>query len=183
MRLIVFVIKKKKILFLCFKNYTNLPKSVTIQEGARVMFLNNKLFEHNICNGTIGVITKVIDIDNVEVTFPTSGNITKINVQRCLANFEINGARASRYQFPLQNAFALTVHKTQGLTLPHVTLTIDENMFAPGQVYVAMSRAPSWDSLDIFSFDFDCLKVDMNVVNEYRRLNSLYQNGLSSLHQ
>ena len=43
-----------------FKNYTNLPKSVIIQEGARVMFLNNKLFEHNICNGTIGVITKVI---------------------------------------------------------------------------------------------------------------------------
>src|SRR5438046_1363567 len=39
----------------------------------------------------------------------------------------------SRHQFPLQNAFALTVHKTQELTLPHVTLTIDQNMFAPGQ--------------------------------------------------
>ena len=35
-----------------------------------------KLFEHGICNGTIGVITKVIDDDNVEITFPTNGNTT-----------------------------------------------------------------------------------------------------------
>ena len=42
---------------------------------------------------------------------------------------------ASRSQFPIQNAFALTVHKTQCLTLPHTSLTVDENMFAAGQVY------------------------------------------------
>jgi len=161
-----------------FKNHTNLPRSVTIQEGARVMFLNNKLFEHNICNGTIGVVTKSIDHDNVEVTFPTNENIVKINVQKTTVNFEINGVHASRHQFPLQNAFALTVHKTQGLTLLHVTLTIDQNMFAPGQIYVAMSRAPSWDSLDIFDFDFDCLKVDRDVVDEYKRLKLLNERGL-----
>src|SRR5438128_4183487 len=80
-----------------FKNNTNLPNSITIQEGARVMFLNNRLFEHNICNGTIGVITKSIDRNNVEVTFPTNENIVKINVQKNTANFEINGVHASRY--------------------------------------------------------------------------------------
>src|SRR5688572_32493054 len=100
------------------------------------MFLNNKLFEHNICNGTIGVITKVINDDNVEVTFPTTDNVVKINIQKSTANFNINGIPASRYQFPLQNAFALTVHKTQGLTLPCATLTIDHNMFSPGQIDV-----------------------------------------------
>ena len=68
-----------------FKNHTNLQKSITIQEGARVMFTNNKLFEHNICNETIGVITKVVDDDNVEVTFPTTNNVMKIkrSVKRC----------------------------------------------------------------------------------------------------
>src|SRR5438876_50322 len=80
-----------------------------------------------------------------------------------------------------QNAFALTIHKTQGLTLPHSTLTIDENMFAAGQIYVAMSRAPSWDSLDIFDFDFDALKVDKNVINEYKRLKLLNQKGLKEM--
>jgi len=55
----------------------------------------------------------------------------------------VNGNPASRYQFPLQNSFALTVHKTQGLTLPKITVSVDQDMFAPGQAYVAMSRAPS----------------------------------------
>jgi len=166
-----------------FKNHTNLPQSIMIQEGARVMFLNNKLFEHDICNGTIGVVTKSIDHNNVEVTFPTRENIVKINVQKATANFEINGVHASRHQFPLQNAFALTVHKTQGLTLPHVTLTIDQNMFAPGQIYVAMSRSPSWDSLDIFDFDFDSLKVDRDVIKEYKRLKLLNEKGLIEMIQ
>ena len=83
----------------------------------------------------------------------------------------------------MQNASALTVHKTQGLTLPRATLTIDHNMFAPGQIYVAMSRASSWKSLDILHFDFDCLKVDVNVINEYKRLNFLNQKGLKEMHK
>jgi ATP-dependent exoDNAse (exonuclease V) alpha subunit len=164
-----------------FKNYTNLPSSVTLQEGARVMYLNNKLFEHSICNGTIGVVTKIVDDDNVEVAFPTTSNIVKINVQKTTSYFNINGISASRSQFPVQNAFALTVHKTQGLTLPHSTLTIDENMFAAGQIYVAMSRAPSWNSVDILSFDFGSLKVDERVIEEYRRLNHLSQMGLRAI--
>ena len=129
------------------------------------------------------MITKVVDDDNVEVTFPTTNNVMKINVQKSVANFDINGVPASRCQFPLQNAFALTVHKTQGLTRPHATLTVDHNMFASGQIYVAMSRASSWKSLDILSFDFDCLKVDVNVVNEYKRLNFLNQKGLKEMHK
>ena len=75
--------------------------------------------------------------------FPTPTSISKIIVRKEIYHFEIDGKSASRQQFPLQNAFALTVHKTQGLTLPHITLNVDENMFAEGQVYVAMSRATS----------------------------------------
>ena len=37
-----------------FKHATNLPKEVYLQEGARVMFLNNKMFDENICNRTVG---------------------------------------------------------------------------------------------------------------------------------
>src|SRR5688572_1383087 len=110
------------------------------------------------------------------VMFPTTNDVMKTNAQKSVTNFDINGVPASRCQFPLQNAFALMVHKTQGLTLPHATLTVDHNMFAPGQIYVAMSRASSWKSLDILSFDFDCLKVvDVDVINEYKRLNFLNQ--------
>jgi len=52
-----------------FNHHTNLPKCVTLQEGAKVMFLNNKLFDHGICNGTVGVVTRITGHQNVEVTF------------------------------------------------------------------------------------------------------------------
>src|SRR5207302_4765129 len=70
------LIKDDSFAYARFKNMTNLPEEVHLQEGARVMFLNNKLFGEDICNGTIGVVTKVIDDENVEVTFPTLTSIT-----------------------------------------------------------------------------------------------------------
>jgi len=82
----------------------------------------------------------------------------------------LNGAPAQHIQFPLQNAFALTVHKTQGITLPHATISLDEQMFANGQAYVAMSRATSWENLEIRSFNPDAIKVDKNMLSELSRL-------------
>ena len=61
-----------------FKHQTNLPQSVHLQEGARVMFLNNKLFDDDICNGTIGIITDIIDNTSVEVTFLIFTSINKV---------------------------------------------------------------------------------------------------------
>ena len=100
--------------------------------------------------------------------FPTPTSISKIIVQKEIYHFEIDGKSASRQQFPLQNAFALTVHKTQGLTLPHITLNVDENMFAEGQVYVAMSRATSLDKLHILGFDYSQLKVSRAALKDWK---------------
>jgi len=145
------------------------------------MFLNNKLFDNDICNGTIRIVTKLIDDENIEVTFPTLNGITKITVQKECSYFEIDGKNASRQQFPLQNAFALTTHKVQGVTLPHVTMSIDESIFAEGQVYVAMSRATSWKTIRILSFDHKYLKCPTAALEEYKRLNIIHARGLRSL--
>ncbi|CAG8540265.1 27412_t:CDS:1, partial [Racocetra persica] len=79
-------------------------------------------------------------------------------------------------QFPLQNAFALTVHKTQGLTIFNVSVSIDKQMFAYGQAYVALSRAPSWNSLDITAFDPNSVKTDLAVIAKYNCLTSMHNN-------
>jgi len=86
---------------------------------------------------------------------------------------------AKRIQFPLQNAFALTVHKTQGLTLPHITLSLDESIFAKGQAYVAMSQVPSWYKLKITSFNINSIKSDKRVLKEYERLEKLYNKKIT----
>jgi hypothetical protein len=44
-----------------FKAKTNLPPIVRLQQGARVMFLNNSFMEYGICNGTIGIVTDMDD--------------------------------------------------------------------------------------------------------------------------
>jgi hypothetical protein len=126
-----------------FRHYTNLPSELIVREGARVMFLTNRLFKEELCNGSIGVITKLIDENYIEVVFPINSGINQVIIEKITAYFNMNDAPAQQTQFPLQNAFALTVHKTQGLTLPHTTVSLDEQMFANGQTYVAMSRAKS----------------------------------------
>jgi ATP-dependent exoDNAse (exonuclease V) alpha subunit len=75
----------------------------------------------------------------------------------------------------------LTVHKTQGLTLPHVTVSVDESMFAVSQIYVAMSRATSWETIYILSFDYEQIKIPDAALKEYYRLNQLHSAGLQSL--
>ncbi|EXX55721.1 Pif1p [Rhizophagus irregularis DAOM 197198w] len=153
-----------------FNKHTNYPSEVILKEGCRVMFLNNKYFSKGIYNGSIGVILRVLNESLVEVVFPISTGMLIMKVEKDTAYFVLNGAPARRTQFPLQNAFSLTVHKTQGLTLPHATVSLDASMFAYGQTYVAMSRATSWKNLDITYFDLNSIKVDKNVIKEYERL-------------
>ncbi len=163
-----------------FRHYTNLPSELIIREGARVMFLTNKLFKEELCNGSIGVITKLVDENHIEVVFPINSGINQVVVEKITAYFNLNGAPAQRTQFPLQNAFALTVHKTQGLTLPHATVSLDEQMFANGQSYVAMSRAKSWQNLEIRSFNQDAIRVDNEMLQELNRLQENFESFKSS---
>ncbi|CAG8642869.1 1211_t:CDS:1, partial [Cetraspora pellucida] len=55
-----------------FHHHTNLPATLILQKGSRVMYLENTLFDHGLCNGTIGVITELIDENTINVVFPTS---------------------------------------------------------------------------------------------------------------
>jgi len=153
-----------------FNKHTNYPCEVILKEGCRVMFLNNKYFSKGIYNGSIGVVLRVLNESLVEVVFPISTGMVIMKVEKDTSYFVINGASARRTQFPLQNAFSLTVHKTQGLTLPHTTVSLDASMFACGQTYVAMSRATSWQNLDITYFDLTSIKADKRVIKEYQRL-------------
>ncbi|RIA79983.1 hypothetical protein C1645_21990 [Glomus cerebriforme] len=56
------------------------------------MFLTNKLFNEKLCNGSIGIVTKLIDEDNIEVVFSIDSGINQIIVKKMTAYFELNGA-------------------------------------------------------------------------------------------
>ena len=91
--------------------------------------------------------------------------------------FHVAGQCASRTQFPLQNAFSLTVHKTQSATLPRTTIDLSQ-LFAPGQAYSAMSRCKTWDNVQITGLDRNAFMADPEVIEEYKRLESIASHPL-----
>ena len=134
-----------------FKQKTNLLSCTRLEPSARIMYLNNSLIDQGISNGTVGIVTDVNPTEqSARVAFSIRGSIVDLNIHKKHTHyFENNGNNYRRTQFPIQNCFALTVHKTQGLTLPKVTLALDGTKFSTGQAYVALTRSPNWNSVDI----------------------------------
>jgi len=115
---------------------------------------------------------------SVQVAFCVRRAIIYKDITKQTQYFYTNGQRASRTQFPLQNSFSLTVHKTQGLTSSKVSLALDNQFFSAGQAYVALSRYPSWDQIQIQSFHKNAFITDTEVLQQYERLEQIASNPL-----
>ncbi|RUS26977.1 hypothetical protein BC938DRAFT_483871 [Jimgerdemannia flammicorona] len=101
--------------------------------------------------------------------FPTQPNTWDMEISP--------GITITRTQLPLKLAWALTIHKAQGLSLDRVQLALTK-VFAPGQAYVALSRCKSLEGLQLDEFMPDCVKVDLKVkkfAENYQKANLLLQ--------
>jgi hypothetical protein len=138
------------------KSYPADP-DLELKKGARVMFLRNNP-ERNYYNGKCGVVTflakdkvtVVCDEDRDEITVPreTWDNISyRLNPETRKLEEEVNG---SFTQYPLRLAWAITIHKSQGLTFDKLVVDAAES-FSSGQVYVALSRCRSLEGLTLSS--------------------------------
>lgn len=132
-----------------------LEERLELKVGAQVMFIKNDLsFEKNYYNGKMGRIDSISE-EEIIVLFPEEKK--KITVEKYEWNnikYTLNEATAEIEEevlgtfvhYPLKLAWAITVHKSQGLTFEKAVLDVSQ-VFAPGQAYVALSRLTSLDGL------------------------------------
>ena len=107
------------------------------------------------CNGTQYVIEHLHDhmIVATIACGPGAGSGKLIFIPRIakIPSDNIFPFHMKRKQFPVRPAFAITSNKAQGQTLSHVGIYLKQGFFSHGQLYVAMSRVGSKDSLKIYS--------------------------------
>ena len=130
-------------------------KSLTLKVGAQVMFIkNDPTGAHAYYNGKIGIVHEFSDEgiviyckedDSYIGVEPVTWENTKYTIDPETQNIreEIEGTFT---QYPLRLAWAITVHKSQGLTFQHAVLDINQS-FAHGQAYVALSRCRTLEGL------------------------------------
>jgi len=166
-----------------WKNMLPVEEQLTLKVGVPVLFTINKWGKY--ANGERGIIKKIEDdhiivekeeyfvrverheFDLLEMKSNDKGKIESIKV-------------ATLTQFPLKLAYAVTIHKSQGMSIDNLVCNVD-NIFAPSQFYVAISRAINPKNLRL---DFNrgnltaylqrIVNVDQRVVAYYTQLGESY---------
>jgi len=131
----------------------NLESEINVKVGCKIMYLQNSS-GGDLVNGTLGIFNEKdgkffitvgkVDYELERTTFKKKAYVLD-HKTKDLVLMEVG----SITQYPFRLAFALSIHKSQGLTFDEVTIDLTRPCFAKGQLYVAMSRVTSPKGLNI----------------------------------
>uniref|UniRef100_A0A3Q3ICM8 ATP-dependent DNA helicase PIF1 n=1 Tax=Monopterus albus TaxID=43700 RepID=A0A3Q3ICM8_MONAL len=149
--------------------HSPVSRLIQLKVGAQVMLTKNLDITQGLVNGARGVV----------VAFE-SGNTGLPRVRFLCGVTEVlkperwvfkagGGIHLSRQQLPLKLAWAISIHKSQGMTLDCVEISL-ARVFESGQAYVALSRARSLEGLRVMDFDPRVVRVDPDVLLFYKKL-------------
>ncbi len=151
------------------------PEKLVLKQGAAVMFVKNN-FEKDYVNGTLGTVSG-FDESNFPVITLRNGNV--LTAEPATWSVEENGnILAQIRQIPLRLAWAITVHKSQGMTLEAAQVDLSRS-FVKGMGYVALSRVRALEGLRLIGFNAMALKVDEEMLVFDQELKKLSEKALN----
>jgi ATP-dependent exoDNAse (exonuclease V) alpha subunit len=136
------------------------PEELRLKKGAVVMFVQNN-YAKGYVNGTLGVVSD-FDGDGLPVVETIRGS----TITAAPASWRVeegDDVVAEINQLPLRLAWAITVHKSQGMTLDAAQIDLSRS-FIPGMGYVALSRVRRLDTLCLMGINNRALQVDNRVI-------------------
>jgi ATP-dependent DNA helicase PIF1 len=149
---------------------SRISENLNLCKGAQVMVTWNINVEAGIVNGTRGVVKSVfpdhVDIERMDGTTVSIGYV-QIDYENT-DELESDSTPPPGIQFmPLKLAYALTIHKCQGVTLDCAEIYLGEDIFEYGQAYTALSRVKNLESIKISGLSKKAFRTHPDVVSFY----------------
>ncbi|HUD03890.1 MAG TPA: helix-turn-helix domain-containing protein [Candidatus Paceibacterota bacterium] len=144
------------------------PERLALKIGAQVMFTKNN-FENGFVNGTLGEVVQFTAHGAPIVKTRTGFRIEVEPMEWTIADG--SQTLATIIQYPLRLAWAITVHKSQGMTLDSAAMDLSE-AFEYGQGYVALSRVKTLSGLHLLGYNARALEVHPEIIKKDREFKS-----------
>ena len=155
------------------------PEKLLLKVGARVMFTKNHM-EGGYVNGTLGVVSEFNSFGDPVVR--TTSGLTFIVGPQSWRIEEEGNVKAEISQLPLRLAWAITVHKSQGMSLDSMEVDLSKS-FVKGMGYVALSRVRSLSGMKLLGFNDMSLEVDQEVLEQDHEFQKMSDQTRSNLVQ
>lgn len=146
-------------------NYCPVEDKLELRVGAQVMLMKNCNLVQGLVNGARGCVVGFAKTTGNPLVRFANGHSEEIKSEKWMVKGTA-GIILTRKQLPLKLAWAFSIHKSQGMTLDCVEMSL-ARVFESGQAYVALSRAKSLDSVKVTEFDPSCISADPKVLSFY----------------